>query len=88
MNGMFNWSPPDSSGNQPIVSKNLWIYFAITVPLTAFILSGWLIFYYFFQKPQTMRNVTKIIHDLEHQLPPLPPKIPIAGAPIKGEKYL
>jgi hypothetical protein len=71
-----------------MVSKNLWIYFAITIPLTAFIISGWLIFYYFFQKPQTMKNVTKIIKDLENQLPPLPDKIPTVGGPIKGEKYL
>jgi hypothetical protein len=58
---MFNWQAP---AGEHIVSDYFWVYFAITIPLTLLILSGWLVFYFFFQKPQTM-----IIHDLELNLP-------------------
>jgi hypothetical protein len=88
MNGMFNWAqqhPQPGEQTDPIVSKNFWIYLAITIPLTALILGGWLIFYFVFQKPQTTRDVKRIIDDLEDQLPPIPPRIPLF---FKGEKSL
>ena len=78
---MFDWQAP---AGEHIISGYLWVYFAITIPLTTLILSGWLVFYFFYQKPQT-----RIIQDLELQLPPpLPPRIPIPNLPVKGEKRL
>jgi hypothetical protein len=63
---MFNW---DAEQGQQIVSDYFWVYWAITIPLTTFVLIGWLIFYCFFQKPRTIH-----IEDIERKLPPLPPK--------------
>lgn len=63
---LFNWNPDPG---QPIVSKYFWIYIAISIPLTMFVLLGWLVFYCFWQKPRTQH-----VKDIETGLPPLPPK--------------
>jgi predicted negative regulator of RcsB-dependent stress response len=44
---MFNWqaSPANDSVDSGIVSKNFWIYWVISVPLTAGVLAGWRIWY-------------------------------------------
>jgi hypothetical protein len=63
---IFNWQA--GQGDQ-VVSSYFRIYWAITTPLTTFVLIGWLIFYCFFQ---TLR--TTHMEDIERKLPPLPPK--------------
>ena len=39
---MFNWN---ASRGEPIASKYIWVYFAITIPLTLLILLIWLWWY-------------------------------------------
>jgi ABC-type spermidine/putrescine transport system permease subunit I len=63
---MFNFNT--TSGSVVSSPHYLWLYFAITIPLTIVILASWLIFYYKFQKPQNRRNKY-----LEIVLEPMPP---------------
>lgn len=64
---MFNFNN-GPSGQVVSSPQYLWLYFAITIPLTIAILVGWLVFYYKFQKPRNRRN-----KDLEVLLEPMPP---------------
>jgi hypothetical protein len=39
---MFDWqASSDDSGGHRVMSKNFWIYWVVSLPLTALILVGW-----------------------------------------------
>ncbi len=53
MNGMFNWRPgPD----QNIASPYLYVFFVVTVPLTAVLYIAWFVWFRYSQKHHTRRH--------------------------------
>jgi hypothetical protein len=43
--GMFDWRSSGTDGSSSRASPDLWIYWAVTVPLTLVTLSGWAIWW-------------------------------------------
>jgi nitrogen fixation-related uncharacterized protein len=72
--GMFDWQYEDptsssTSGND-VVSSRFWIYWAVTVPLTLFTLSGWA-FWWNFEKNRYDIDIAETLKSAESIEEPL-----------------
>lgn len=64
MNGMFNWSP---TGGENIASPYLYVFFAVTVPLTVLVYLLWLWWFARLEKEHKKNNVNDIDFDQYEQ---------------------
>lgn len=64
MNGMFNWSP---AAGERIASPYLYVFFAVTVPLTLLVYSLWLWWFARLEKAHKKKNLNDIDFDQYEQ---------------------
>ncbi|GAB7363235.1 hypothetical protein MBLNU230_g3517t1 [Neophaeotheca triangularis] len=63
MEGVFNWDGDEG----PLVSSYVWVYFAVTIPLTGFVIVAWLWWFQFSQQRHRVKH-EQGLQDVEKEL--------------------
>lgn len=85
MNGMFNWSP---AAGESIASPYLYVFFAVTVPLTLLVYSLWLWWFARLEKAHKKKNLTDIDFDQYEQEVTRRMRTATSSFPVGIEKHV